>query len=58
METQLERFNTERKELFAKVEHLNQAISVKDRELTIVKNKFETAIEELNKRKKSVEEVR
>ena len=58
IESQLERFNTERKELFTKIESLNSVISVKDRELTIVKNKYETAVEELDKKKKSVDEVR
>jgi hypothetical protein len=56
METQLERFNTERKELFTKIEQLNMAITSKDRELTILRNKFESAIEETEKRKKQVEE--
>lgn len=58
MEAQLERFNTERKELFIKVETLNQTLTHKDRELNIVKNKFETAIEEADKRKKALEEFR
>jgi hypothetical protein len=58
MEAQLERFNTERKELFSKIELLNQTLTNKDRELTIVKNKFETAIEETDKRKKALEEVK
>ena len=42
MEAQMERFNTERKELFTKIETLNQTLTVKDRELTVIKNKFET----------------
>jgi threonine synthase len=58
MEAQIERFNTERKELFCKIETLNQTLSVKDRELTIVKNKFETAVEELDKRKKGTDDIR
>lgn len=58
METQLERFNTERKELFSKIELLNMSITSKDRELTILRNKFESAIEETDKRKKAIEEQR
>ena len=42
MEAQMERFNTERKELFNKIETLNSTLTVKDRELTVLKNKFET----------------
>lgn len=42
MESQFERFNTERKELFTKIETLNQTITSKDRELTIIKNKYES----------------
>lgn len=33
-------------------------MSAKDRELTIVKNKYETAIEDLDKKKKAIDEVR
>jgi regulator of replication initiation timing len=54
----MERFNTERKELFSKIEQLNISLTQKDRELTIVKNKFETAIEEADKKKKLYEELK
>ncbi len=54
----MERFNTERKELFAKIESLNHGISVKDRELTLYKSKYETAVEELEKRKRGIDEVK
>lgn len=54
----MERFNTERKELFSKIEQLNVTLTQKDRELTIVKNKFETAIEEADKKKKLYEELK
>lgn len=58
MDSQLERFNTERKELFTKIEVLNQNISLKDRELTLYKNKYETSVEELDKRKRGVDEIK
>lgn len=58
MEAQMERFNTERKELFAKIETLNHTLTVKDRELTVVKNKFETQIEDLDKKKKSLDDLK
>ena len=58
MEGQMERFNTERKELFAKIETLNQTLTNKERELTILKNKLESAIEDADKKKKSVDEVK
>ncbi len=58
MEAQLERFNTERKELFAKIEQLNSVLTTKDRELTIVKNKFESTIEDADKRKKALDELK
>ena len=58
MEAQLERFNTERKELFTKVESLNTTLTNKDRELTIVKNRLETAVEEAEKKKKVLDEYR
>jgi hypothetical protein len=54
----MERFNTERKELFTKIETLNHTLTAKDRELTVIKNKFETQIEELDKRKKVVDELK
>jgi hypothetical protein len=37
---------------------LNVSLTQKDRELTIVKNKFETAIEEADKKKKLYEELK
>lgn len=58
MDAQMERFNTERKELFSKIESLNQTLTVKDRELSVVKNKFETQIEEIDKKKKMLDEVK
>lgn len=58
MEAQLERFNTERRELFSKIEILNSTLTNKDRELTVIKNKYESAIEETEKRRKAVEEQR
>lgn len=58
MEAQLERFNTERKELFAKIETLNQTLTVKDRELTVIKNKYETYGEELEKKKRAVDDLK
>lgn len=58
MDSQLERFNTERKELFSKIETLNHSLSVKDRELTLFRNKFETTLEDLEKKKRSVDEVK
>ena len=58
IEAQLERFNTERRELFAKIEALNQTLTTKDRELTMLKNKFEIALEDAEKRKKALEEQR
>jgi chromosome segregation ATPase len=58
IEAQLERFNTERKELFAKIEQLNSVLTTKDRELTIVKNKFESTIEDADKRKKVLDEAK
>jgi regulator of replication initiation timing len=58
MDHQLERFNNERKELFNKVELLNTNLTNKDRELTLVKNKLETAIEEADKKKKVIEEYK
>lgn len=54
----MERFNNERKELFTKIETLNQSLTAKDRELTILKNKFEIAIEEADKKKRALEEQR
>ena len=54
----MERFNTERKELFTKIETLNQTLTVKDRELTVIKNKYETYIEELDKKKKIIDEMK
>ena len=54
----MEKFSTERKELFAKIDTLNASVTSKDRELTILKNKFETQIEEVDKKKKALEEVR
>ncbi len=58
MEGQMERFNTERKELFAKIEQLNQTLTNRERENTVLKNKLETAIEDTDKRKKAVDEVK
>lgn len=58
IEAQLERFNTERKELFAKIEQLNSVLTTKDRELTIVKNKFESTIEDADKKKKVLDEAK
>jgi predicted nucleic acid-binding Zn-ribbon protein len=58
MEAQLERFNTERKELFTKIETLNTTLTSKDRELTIVKNKYESQIEEIEKKKKNLDEMK
>lgn len=58
METQLERFNNERKELFAKIESLNHTLTSKDRELTITKNKYESQIDDVDKRKKQVDEIK
>lgn len=58
MEAQMERFNNERKELFNKIETLNQTLTTKDRELTVIKNKFETQIEDLDKKKKIVDELK
>ena len=58
MEGQLERFNTERKELFVKIEQLNQTLTNKERELTVLRNKLETAIEEADKKKKNIEDVK
>ena len=54
----MERFNTERKELFVKIEQLNQTLTNKERELTVLKNKLETALEEADKKKKSVEDIK
>lgn len=54
----MERFNVERKELFSKIEQLNINLTQKDRELTIVKNKFESSIEETDKKKKLYEELK
>lgn len=54
----MERFNTERKELFTKIESLNQTLTTKDRELTMIKNKYETYIEELDKKKKAIDELK
>ena len=51
MEAQLERFNTERKELFSKIETLNTGLNTKDREYTIVKNKYEALVEDNEKKK-------
>jgi uncharacterized coiled-coil DUF342 family protein len=58
MDSQMERFNTERKELFTKIETLNQTLTSKDRELTVIKNKYETYIEELDKKKKAIDELK
>ena len=55
-EAQLERFTTERKELFAKIDQLTANLTTKDRELTVAKNKAESLGEELEKRRKQVEE--
>lgn len=52
MEAQLERFNTERKELFTKIENLNSTLTSKDRELTIVKNKYDSQIDEIEKKRR------
>jgi chromosome segregation ATPase len=54
----MERFNTERKELFVKIEQLNLTLTNKERELTVLKNKLETALEEADKKKKSVEDIK
>lgn len=58
MEAQMERFNTERKEMFAKIETLQRDITIKDRELTMTKNKFETQIEDIDKRKKAIDDLK
>lgn len=58
MDSQLERFNTERKEHLAKIETLNSTLNQKERELTLVKNKLETAIEETDKRRKGIDETK
>jgi hypothetical protein len=58
IDAQLERFNTERRELFGKIELLNQTLTSKDRELNVIKNKFETTIEDAEKRKKTLEECK
>ena len=51
MEAQLERFNTERKELFTKIDTLNTNLNSKDREFTIIKNKYEALLEDNEKKK-------
>lgn len=58
IDAQFERFNIERKELFSKIETINQSLTNKDRELTIIKNKLESAIEEADKRKKQLDEAK
>ena len=44
--------------MFAKIELLNQNLTNKDRELTIIRNKLETSVEDAEKRKKGLEEYR
>ena len=58
MEAQLERFNTERKELFTKIETLNSQLTAKDRELTVLKNKHEALAEDAEKKRKMAEEIK
>lgn len=54
----MERFNTERREHLAKIDSLNTQLTQKERELTLVKNKLETAIEDTDKKKKALEEIK
>lgn len=58
MDAQLERFNNERKEHLAKIEQLNSSLNMKERELTILKNKLEGSIDDADKKKKVLDEQR
>ena len=58
LDSQLERFNSERKELFAKIDSLNVTLTAKDRELSIHKSKVESLTEDLEKRRRQLEEYR
>ena len=42
--------------MMTKIETLNSTLTTKERELTILKNKFESSIEESEKKKKVLEE--
>lgn len=57
-EGQLERYANERKELIAKVDTITLALSQKDRELTMARNKVDQLSEECEKRKRMQEEQR
>ncbi len=52
MDAQFERFNTERKELIAKIEGFNALVGQKDREITLLKTKFDSTSEDLDKKKR------
>ncbi len=41
MEAQIERFNTERKEMSAKIDQLNHSVNSKERDLTLIKGKYD-----------------
>lgn len=54
----MERFQTERKEMMDKIEANSKSMSNKDRELTIMKSKYESMVEELSKKKKINDELK
>jgi hypothetical protein len=41
MEAQIERFNTERKEMSVKIDHLTHSLNSKERDLTVTKAKYD-----------------
>ena len=54
----MERFNNERKELFTKIETLNTSLNQKDREFTTIKNKYDSMLEDTEKKKSQLEEIK
>lgn len=58
MDQQLEKFTVERKELLNKIETYISSISSKDREISILRNKLESQIEDLEKKKKYQDEIK
>lgn len=53
LDQQFERFNVERRELINKNESFNGTVSQKDREITLLKTKLDSYLEDMDKKKKS-----
>ncbi len=58
MEAQIERFNTERKEMSVKIDQLNHSVNSKERDLTVIKAKYDQLQEDHDKRRVLLDTLR